>query len=101
MRLLNSWTGEIKHFPDQSKIPTYAIVSHTWNDEEITLLDWQTLSPAQLERMEGYAKLRYCCAQAAGEGIEWIWIDTYDLDHPFRLKSCSPAVLQMLYRQGE
>jgi hypothetical protein len=79
MRLLNSFSGEIKHFLGQSQIPPYAILSHTWHDEEITLRDWQALACAQVERMEGYVKLKYCCMQAAAQGIEWVWIDTYDL----------------------
>ena len=31
MRLLHVGTGEFVDFPDEAKLPTYAILSHTWD----------------------------------------------------------------------
>jgi hypothetical protein len=38
MRLINTQTLHLEEFLDD-KIPEYAILSHTWCDEEVTLQD--------------------------------------------------------------
>lgn len=60
------------------KIPKYAILSHTWGDEEITFEDWQAfrISSLNISEKQGYKKIDYCCKQAAEDGLEWIWVDT-------------------------
>lgn len=56
---------------------TYAILSHTWEDEEVTLQDMEKgVAPT----MKGNIKLRNSCQKAAKDGYEWIWIDTCCID---------------------
>lgn len=43
MRLINVVTLEMKDFVDD-EIPQYAILSHTWGDEEISFQEWQTIA---------------------------------------------------------
>jgi hypothetical protein len=39
MRLLHAATGKMKNFIDDDDIPPYAILSHTWGDDEVTFQD--------------------------------------------------------------
>lgn len=57
--------------------PPYAILSHRWEDEEVTLRD---LKLGQARTMKGYEKLQKSCALASMEGFEYIWIDTCCID---------------------
>ena len=77
MRLLSSTTWEIKEFVSADAIPPYAIVSHTWGDDEVSFQDWQTVSSREVESKQGYKKIQYCCEQAVADEIGWIWMDTY------------------------
>jgi hypothetical protein len=54
-------------------IPHYAILSHTWGGEEYLYKD--ALDGSSLEKA-GFAKIKYCCVQAAQDGFEWVWVDT-------------------------
>lgn len=59
-------------------LPKYAILSHTWGDEEITFEDWQAFSASSLNisDKEGFNKIDRCCRQAVEDGLEWVWVDT-------------------------
>jgi hypothetical protein len=74
MRLLNAKTLLLKDFVGDSSIPRYAILSHTWGTDEISLQEWNEASKAL---KSGYKKIKYCCDQAIQDGLEWAWIDTY------------------------
>ena len=76
MRLLNTSTFELREFFDEH-IPGYAILSHTWGREEVTLQD---LAKADAKEKAGYAKITGCCKLAASDGLEWVWIDTCCID---------------------
>ncbi len=76
MRLLHASTGEMKDFISDSEIPPYAILSHTWGEEEVTFRDWHALSVSELESRAGHLKIAYCCQQAIRDGLDWIWVDT-------------------------
>ncbi|KAB8226156.1 ankyrin repeat-containing domain protein [Aspergillus novoparasiticus] len=81
MRLLKtreSPTGmfEIIQFAD-NEIPPYSILSHTWEQEEVT---FQNISQTHAKDMLGYEKLRQCCAKAKDMGYEYTWIDTCCID---------------------
>jgi hypothetical protein len=77
MRLLNVKTFEIKEFIG-ADIPPYAILSHTWGTEEVTLHDWQDISRASLKG--GFAKIQGACNQAVKDGLDYIWVDTNCID---------------------
>lgn len=76
MRLLNTESLEFKEFFD-SQIPEYAILSHTWGDEEVT---FQEFRKGKRQDSQGYAKIRQCCVLAASRGFQWVWIDTCCID---------------------
>ncbi|KAI0864937.1 HET-domain-containing protein [Xylaria cubensis] len=79
MWLLNSCSWELKEFISHKQAPPYAILSHTWGDEEVTFRDWQRGPWEDVERNAGFSKIENCCRQAAADGFEWVWIDTAEL----------------------
>lgn len=75
MRLLNVHTRIVTEF--QFSPPSYAILSHRWGDDEVTLQDIQT---NRATSMKGYAKIDGLCKKAAEEGYEYVWMDTCCID---------------------
>lgn len=73
MCLLNTTTLEICTFQNEEEVRPYAVLSHTWGDEECTLQD---MSTPELKALEGYAKIEHYCEQARKDGLEWAWVDT-------------------------
>ena len=78
MRLLNTSTLGLLDFP-ASKIPKYAILSHTWREDEDEVL-FTDMEKGSAESKAGYQKLRYACTQAAAAGLGYVWIDTCCID---------------------
>ncbi len=76
MRLLHCGSGEIREFLSEDEIVPYAILSHTWGDDEIRLQDWEGVDAARVAAKAGYRKITYVCKQAVKDGLEWVWIDT-------------------------
>lgn len=66
-------------------MPPYAILSHTWGLEEVTYQDMvasiqrrnDNRSPHQ---KKGFLKIDRACNQAYHDGLEWVWIDTCNID---------------------
>ncbi|TAQ89073.1 hypothetical protein B7494_g2584 [Chlorociboria aeruginascens] len=81
MRLLNTRDIVVESFPSPERpdIPDYAILSHRWGNQEISLQDIQNLTP-ELKNTEGYKKIERCCKEATSVGWEWVWIDTCCID---------------------
>ena len=106
MRLINVETLELEElFGDN--VPKYAILSHTWGPDEVSLRDFAlvrsyaadsahhiadptvdlsslrappSLQPSYIERKSGYAKITQCCAQAARDDYRYVWVDTCCID---------------------
>lgn len=55
------------------KIPSYAILSHRWTEDEVIFQDLQN---GKASSRKGYQKLEFLASQAAQDGIEYFWIDT-------------------------
>lgn len=79
MRLLHTSAIELFDFYDH-EIPKYAILSHTWGKEEVSLHDLQKMEASELDGLEGYMKIKACCKLAALEGYQYVWIDTCCID---------------------
>ncbi|KAH0443071.1 HET domain-containing protein [Colletotrichum camelliae] len=75
MRLLHTTTLDLKEFVDD--IPPYAILSHTWENDEVSLQD---LSTTAGRSKKGFKKIEACCAQARRDGYDWAWLDTCCID---------------------
>ena len=72
MRLLNTDNFEIKEVRDD-EIPPYAILSHTWDEGEVTFQDMKRKRAA---KMRGYEKVKNVCSLARANRITHVWIDT-------------------------
>ncbi|KAA8616923.1 vegetative incompatibility protein HET-E-1 [Pyrenophora tritici-repentis] len=70
------WTKDIIH---SEEIPPYAILSHTWGEQEVVFDDLKDLDNAvdvDTQRKEGYRKIRFCAQQAKRDGLVYFWVDT-------------------------
>jgi hypothetical protein len=79
MRLLSlSQRGDLawEEF-SQDKIPPYAILSHTWGTEEVSLVD---LIDGHARHKAGYRKIVFCGEQADRDGLRYFWIDSCCID---------------------
>jgi len=78
MRLLTTTTNapQLKEFASNPEVE-YAILSHRWREEEVTLQD---LMRPDVDTMKGFAKLKGACAIAQGLGFEYLWMDTCCID---------------------
>jgi hypothetical protein len=80
MRLLNAKDFKLTYFNDERSVPAYAILSHTWGDNEVSFRDMTELSHEQRTLKGGYKKVQKCCTKALDWGLEWIWMDTCCID---------------------
>ncbi|KAH8160080.1 hypothetical protein CIB48_g8165 [Xylaria polymorpha] len=76
MRLIHIPTMVI-HKYQREEVPPYAILSHIWNEEEVSFNDFQDGKGPSLK---GYQKICSCCRQAVSDGLDAIWIDTCYID---------------------
>jgi hypothetical protein len=67
MRLINTSTGVLETFLSRN-IPPYAILSHTWEDEEVSFT--QMCQPGT-QNLKGFAKIEGTCKLAAKEGFKY------------------------------
>ena len=82
MRLLQCRdTGEFsltKDFLNGEAIPSYAVLSHTWQDgQEVTYKD---LMDGTGKSKSGYDKIQFCGQQAECDGLQYFWVDTCCID---------------------
>jgi hypothetical protein len=77
MRLINTTTQTLDEF-ESAETPPYAILSHTWTNEEITYQD--LLGERRSGKEAGYAKLDNGCKVAAAAGFDYLWLDTCCID---------------------
>jgi hypothetical protein len=80
MRLLDTTNLKFREF--MSDIPKYAILSHTWGDEEVTYQEMSTILAPTLTPIpkQGYAKIAKTCELARSHGFEYAWVDTCCID---------------------
>jgi hypothetical protein len=66
--------GFTKAFVQEDEVPPYAILSHTWQeDEEVT---YDEIIEGSNKGKAGYDKLRFCAQQARRDGLDYFWVDT-------------------------
>ena len=60
------WTKDIIR---SEEIPPYAILSHTWGEQEVVFDDLKDIVDAQ--RKVGYRKIRFCAQQAKRDSLDY------------------------------
>lgn len=78
MRLINIKTKRLEEFV--SEVPRYAILSHTWGDEEVIYQDFTHLSDEARGQKKGFAKILKTCELAQKCGLKYAWVDTCCID---------------------
>lgn len=68
-RLLQEYFG--------NNIPPYAILSHTWEEEEVTYKQYVS---GNYQWLKGYRKINMTCRIAAKGNIGYAWVDTCCID---------------------
>lgn len=82
---INTETIKLEQVTKQNRgFLRYAILSHTWGDEEVTFQEMQSGDPPTWK--EGYRKIVGTCKFALESGIRYAWVDTCCID-----KSSSPS----------
>ncbi|KAM0326721.1 hypothetical protein ACHAQA_006594 [Verticillium albo-atrum] len=80
MRLLNTTTLRLEFFIGD-QIPQYAILSHTWGEDEFLFEDLQGDMQAQLRNPKrGLRKVLQTCERAKVDKFKYAWIDTCCID---------------------
>jgi hypothetical protein len=72
-------------------IPPYAILSHTWGDDEFLFED---LVNGTGESKAGYGKSMFCGEQAARDSLQYFWVDTCCIDK-WKISELSHAINSM------
>jgi hypothetical protein len=104
MRLLRYTSGGelawTKDLIGDDKIPSYAILSHTWDEgQEVTFDDLMKNSG---KSKIGYDKIRFCASQAKRNSLDYFWIDTCCIDKSNNAE-LSEAIISMFrwYKNAE
>lgn len=74
MRLINIDTLKLEEIHNQDAFKQYAILSHRWEDEEVSFKDMRNLARASSKK--GFAKIKKSCERARSDGYKYVWVDT-------------------------
>ncbi|KAI1156065.1 heterokaryon incompatibility protein-domain-containing protein [Nemania diffusa] len=77
MWLINIKSMKLEEFTPPH-LPTYAILSHTWEDDEVTFQEFGNLKSAK--KRAGFVKIKKTCELAAAKDIPYAWVDTCCID---------------------
>jgi hypothetical protein len=78
MWLLNTSTLHLEEFFG-TNVPFYAILSHTWTNEEVSLHELQNLNEAIVQKA-GFKKIMSFCELAKRENYSHAWVDACCID---------------------
>lgn len=79
MWLINTSTLKLENFIDPgSDGISYAILSHTWEEEEVSFQEFANLETAKIK--QGFAKIAKTCELAKSESYKYAWVDTCCID---------------------
>ena len=80
MRLINSDSRALEEFMGGgSQVPKYAILSHTWEEDEVSFQDYIYPDKEVMLRKRGFGKIEKTCQMARKAGL-YVWIDTCCID---------------------
>jgi Heterokaryon incompatibility protein (HET) len=79
MWLINVQTMEMEEFINPPTDKGYAILSHTWDEEEVSFAAYKECNFEQITS-KGAQKIKNTCEQAKGHGLKYAWVDTCCID---------------------
>jgi hypothetical protein len=96
----------LRSFPRDTLVPSYAILSHTWEPgnrevtfQDLTKAEENSAEYGRIQRKWGYRKIQFCAAQAAKDGLPYFWVDSCCIDQKSS-RDVSEAINKM-YRYYE
>lgn len=75
MYLLDARTLELRYFVGK-RVPRYAVLSHTWGEEEVSFKDLTEGPIDTAKKKQGYVKIMHTGQQALSVGLRYAWVDT-------------------------
>ncbi|KAK4448447.1 HET-domain-containing protein [Podospora aff. communis PSN243] len=79
MWLINTSTIRLEPKPFyEPDVPPYAILSHTWGDDEVDFQAFKDQETAKLKA--GWSKIKNTCEKALCDGLQYAWVDTCCID---------------------
>lgn len=80
MWLISNKSMKLEYFVGpRGETPEYAILSHTWADEEVSFQRFTNLDD-KARSLKGFGKIQQTCEMALRSGIRYSWIDTCCID---------------------
>lgn len=76
MRLINARTLRLEDFTHK-KVPPYVVLSHTWDDEEVSFQDMRDAVPNEEHK---WAKITQTCRLTRKNNLRYAWVDTCCID---------------------
>ena len=73
-------TAAIKLEEFHGSVPPYAILSHTWSNNEVSFQEMLSVPVGEIEDEYRYQKIRMFCRLAKQYGFEYCWIDNVCID---------------------
>lgn len=61
---------------EESDIPEYAILSHTWETDNSKEVTYAEVMSRTGQDKDGFKKIRFCGKQARQNGLSYFWVDT-------------------------
>ncbi|RDW75234.1 hypothetical protein BP6252_06376 [Coleophoma cylindrospora] len=61
---------------DEGNIPEYAILSHTWEQDDSKEITYAEVMSGTGQDKEGFKKIRFCGEQARQDSLPYFWVDT-------------------------
>jgi ankyrin repeat protein len=65
---------------ESTSIPPYAILSHTWSENNEDEVSYDDMCNEAGGEKSGYAKLKFCAERATKDGLKHFWVDTCCID---------------------
>ncbi|KAH8911235.1 HET-domain-containing protein [Coniochaeta sp. PMI_546] len=79
MRLINTKTMLLEDFALRQVPQHYAILSHTWTEEEVSYQEYMDQT-GETATKQGFSKILETCRLARGDQLDYVWIDTCCID---------------------
>jgi heterokaryon incompatibility protein (HET) len=80
MRLLQLSHGEISLTKFVSNVPPYAILSHTWANDDSEIIFSDIKNGTAKTKTVAFKKLKFCGERALSDGLDYFWVDTCCID---------------------